>query len=61
MQNQYIIASDVSDGRQRGEMPPWQSICENRTGTLSDISVLVFLWFSVGCCFLRFSDYFPVI
>jgi len=22
MQKQYIIASDVTDGRQRGEMPP---------------------------------------
>jgi len=22
MQNQYIIASDISHGRQRGEMPP---------------------------------------
>jgi len=56
-----IIALDVTDERQRGELPPWQSKCENRTATLSDISVLVFVWVSVGCCFLRFSDYFLVI
>ena len=56
-----IIASDETDVRQRGEIPSWQSKCENRTATLSDISVLVFVCFSVGCCFLRFSDYFPVV
>ena len=61
MQKQYIITCDVTDLRQRGEIPPWQSKCENRTATLSVISVLVFVCFSVGCCFWRFSDYFPVI
>jgi len=61
MQKQHIIASDVTDGRQRGEMPPWQSKCENQTATSSDISVVVFFWFSVGCYFLRFSDHFMVI
>ena len=45
MQKQYIIASDVTDGRQGDETPPWQSKCENRAATLSDISVLVFFWF----------------
>jgi len=30
-------------------MPPWQSKCENRIAALSDISVLVFVWVSVGC------------
>jgi len=61
MQKQYLTALDVTDERQRGEFPPWQSKCANRTATLSDISVLVFVWVSVGCCFLRFSDYFLVI
>jgi len=35
MQKQYIIASDADDGRQRGEKPPWQSKCENRTAILT--------------------------
>jgi len=58
MQKQYIIAIDVTDGRQRSEMSPWQSKCENRTATLSDISVLVLLWFSVGCRFFAFFGLF---
>jgi len=40
MQKQYIIALDVTEERQRGEMPSWQSKCENR--------ILVFVWVSVG-------------
>jgi len=55
MQKQYILASDVTDGSQMGEIPPWQSKCENRTATLSDISVLIFVWFSVGCFFAFFG------
>jgi len=51
MLKQYITASDVTDSGQRRISPPWQSKCENRTATLSDISVLAFVWFSVGCCF----------
>ena len=42
-------------------MPAWQSKCENWTATLSDITVLVSVWFSVGCYFLRLSNYFLVI
>jgi len=59
MQKQYIIASDITDGGQRRKS--WQSKCENRTATLRDIWVSEFVWFSVGCCFLRSSDYFLVI
>ena len=55
-----IIASDVTDG-EGGPNPPRQSKCENWTATSSDISILVFVWFSVGCCFWNFTDYFPVI
>jgi len=33
MKKQYITASDLTDGRQRGETPPLQSKCENRTTT----------------------------
>jgi len=52
MLKQFITASDVTDGGQRSEFTlPWQSECENRTATWSDISVLVFVWLSVGCCF----------
>jgi len=58
MQKQYIIAGDVTGGKQRGEMPPWQSKCENRTATLTDISGLVFVWFSVVCCFCVFIRIF---
>ena len=58
MQIQYIIAGDVTGGKQRGEMPPWQSKCENRTATLTDISGLVFVWFSVVCCFCVFIRIF---
>jgi len=61
MQKQYLIASNVTDGRQRGEMPPRQSKCANRTATLSNFSVLVFFWLSLFCYFLRFSDYLPMI
>jgi len=50
MQKQYIVANDITDGRQRGEMTPWQSKCENRTAILSDILVLVFVWVSGDCC-----------
>jgi len=42
-------------------MPAWQSKCENWTATLSDITVLVFVRFSVGSRYLRFSYHFPVI
>jgi len=55
MQKQYIKASDANDGRQRGEIPPWQSKSENWTAILSDISVLIFVWFSVGCFFAFFG------
>jgi len=58
MQKQCIVASDVIDGRHRGKMPPWQSKCENQTATLSYISILVFVWFSVGCCFFAFFGLF---
>ena len=55
LQKQYVIASDAIDGRQRGEMLiPWQAKCKKRTATLNDISVLVFVWFSVVCCFCVF-------
>jgi len=55
MQEQYIIASDVNDGGRGGNYPPWQSKYENRTATLSDISVLIFVWFTVGCLFAFFG------
>jgi len=60
MQKQYIIASDVTDGSQRGEMPPPGNL-NVKTGpaaTLSDISVLVLVWVSVGCCFFAFFGLF---
>jgi len=55
MQKQHIIASDANDGRQMGKMHPWQSKCENRTAILSDISILMFVWFAVGCFFAFFG------
>jgi len=58
MQKQYIIALDVTDERQSGELPPWQSKCENRTATSSDISVLVFVWVSEVVVFCVFRIIF---
>jgi len=56
---QYIIASGVTDGGQRGELPPGK--LNVKTGLpfhLAYISVLAFFWFSVGCCFSMFFGLF---
>jgi len=55
---QYIIASGVTDGGQRGKLPPWQAKFNSRP-------IIFRFWYSFGLqyvvVFVCFSDYFPVI
>ena len=53
---QYIIAS----GAERGELPPGK--LNVKTGLPLNLYFhLTLFWFSVGYCFVYFSDYFPVL
>jgi len=53
---QYIIASDVIDGGQRGEFSPGKLNVKNGPPlNLAYILVSIFFWFSVDCVFVFFG------
>ena len=52
--NTIYRSSGVTDWRQRGELPPWQAKCKNRSPT----ELAAFFWLSVCCCFHVFFGLF---
>jgi len=53
--------SGVTDGNTRVQTSPLTSKCKNWAPILFIFRYSVLLWFSVSCCFLRFSEVFGLL
>jgi len=52
----FVKASGVTDGRQGGELPPWQAKCKH----WAPLADKIFLWFLTGCCLIAFFGVFSL-
>ena len=56
-----IVISCVTHGWAEGRIASTLVSKKKPASHLAYLSILMFLWFSVSCCFLGFSEYFPFI